>query len=132
MRFVLDASAVVDVLAATDRAAHVRRHLAGADELVAPDLLFPEVTSALWRLVRRDELSAAEAETGLRQLEVLPVDVVPGRRLVPAAWSLRTSVRISDAFYLACADVAQAPLLTSDARLGRGHHGIAVVVCATA
>ena len=49
----------------------------------------------------------------------MPVTRIPHRPLVDRAWRLRTQVRISDAFYVACAELVDGALLTTDARLGR-------------
>ena len=49
----------------------------------------------------------------------MPVTRIPHRRFVDRAWRLRNQVRISDAFYVACAELIAGSLLTTDARLGR-------------
>jgi predicted nucleic acid-binding protein len=41
---------------------------------------------------------------------------------------MRSGVRIADAFYLACAAGMDTSLLTTDARLARGHHGVPVTL----
>lgn len=129
MILVLDASAVVDLLVDTASAAMVKQHLELADDLFAPDLIYPEVTSALWRLVRSGEVTTSDADRAVDHLTSMPLEAVPMGPLVSRAWDLRDSVRIQDAFYLACADHLTSPLLTSDARLGRGHHGVPVITC---
>lgn len=53
---------------------------------------------------------------------------VPLGPLCLDAWALRESTRMSDAFYLACAQAMSLPLLTTDARLVRGQHGIPVTL----
>ncbi|MPZ54788.1 MAG: PIN domain-containing protein [Acidimicrobiia bacterium] len=125
---VLDASAVVDLLIGAEAAATVQQHLEIAEDLVAPDLIYPEVTSAIWRLARSGEVTGSEADRAVTHLVSMPLDTVPTRPLVARAWGYRESVRIPDAFYLACAHELASPLLTSDARLHRGHHGVAVIL----
>jgi predicted nucleic acid-binding protein len=115
---VVDASAVVDLLVATDRASAVRAGLAGK-VLHAPALLDAEVLSALGRLHRAGLLETADVEAGLRHLEAAPIvrDSLPGL-LVPA-WALRESVRLTDALCLALAAELDVQVLTTDARLAR-------------
>jgi len=125
---VVDASVVVDKLAFRSVGERVDTHLASADSVWAPDLIYVEVSSALWRLVRGGELTARHARRALDQLRDLPIIAVPHRALLVRAWRLRESVRIADAFYLACAEEVQAPLLTTDRRLARGHHGVPVTL----
>ena len=42
----------------------------------------------------------------------MPVTRIPHRPLVERAWRLRNQVRISDAFYVACAELVDGSLLT--------------------
>ncbi len=115
---VLDASACVDILLATRRAAAARAALSG-QALVAPSLLDVEVASALARLERAGELSAARAATALGDLCRLQIARVHHEVLLDRAWSLRRRVRVSDTFYVACAQFLDVLLVTSDARLAR-------------
>lgn len=125
---VVDASAIVDKLAFRNVGDRVDAHLASAEWVWAPDLVYVETASALWRLVRGGELTARHARQALDQLRDLPLIAVPHRALLARAWRFRESVRIADAFYLACAEHVQAPLLTTDGRLARGHHGVPVTL----
>ena len=113
---VLDASAVVDLLLRNPRGLRVAQQL--DDGLVAPELLDVEVTSALARLVRADRVSEPEARSALGRLVRLPARRVSAAPLGPRVWELRESLRIADAFYVACAAMLGLPLLTTDARLG--------------
>ena len=44
---------------------------------------------------------------------------MPQRDLIGAAWALRDRVRITDAFYVACAKTLDAELVTRDGALSR-------------
>lgn len=79
-------------------------------------------------MVRSDDLGHPEAEAALARMLELPLRSFAEAELLPAAWPLRQVARIADAFYLAAAQAAQAPLLTTDGRLARGHHGIPVML----
>ena len=78
----------------------------------------------MWRLVRAGVLSDRDASRGIEAVGAMDVELVPHRGLLPQAWAFRESVRIDDAFYLACAAQLGTSLLTTDARLARGHHGV--------
>jgi predicted nucleic acid-binding protein len=118
VRLVLDASAAVNALVPGLLRESTWRHLEGA-ELVAPALVDTEVLSALARLERSGELRTAEADDAVDAWLQLPLDRVPGDVVAREVWSLRGSVRVADAHYVALARLLGAPLLTADARLAR-------------
>lgn len=114
---VLDASAVVDLLLRTPRGERVAERLAADPDVVAPDLVYVEVLSALHRLARAGTLTDDVALAS--ELGRMPVRTVPHRALLPGVWRIRDRARIADAFYVACAILLDVPLLTTDGRLGR-------------
>ena len=115
---VLDASAAVELLAGSPVGRRVGSLLL-ADDVVAPELLDVETTSALARLVRAGDVTDEAASSRVRALHRMPVVRIPHRPLVERVWRLRDRVRIGDAFYVACAELVAGSLLTTDARLGR-------------
>ncbi len=126
---VVDASALVDLLAGTTRAAGVRARLDVVGGLVAPELLLVETASALHRLVRNRVLTEEEAACAVRLLATMPVRLVTHEVLLDDAWSWRHAVRMADAFYLCCALRLGVPLLTSDGRLARaGMRGVSIML----
>lgn len=124
---ILDASAAVDALVPTARSEAVWSHIERAPFLAAPQLLFVEVPSALWRLERSGALPGTATEASLARLASLRVDLLDHAALLPLAWGFRESTRLTDAFYLGAARALGVPLLTTDGRLARGHHGVPVV-----
>ena len=116
---VVDASAVVDRL--------LRGH-GFDDDLVAPDLMPVECASAFARLERGGLLERVHADACVAAVRDLPVTLMSDRTLLPAAWSMRSSVAIADAFYVACALATGVPLLTHDRRLARSAERLGVVV----
>jgi predicted nucleic acid-binding protein len=116
---IVDASCLYEVVADTDRSHDVRKRLASDADHAAPTLIDVEVISVIRRdhlLGRLDATSAAQAVEDLREW--------PGERfghqpLLGRVWELKGSVRAWDAFYVALAEVLQATLVTSDARLAR-------------
>jgi predicted nucleic acid-binding protein len=115
---VVDASALVDVLAGTAYAAPLRARLNGAS-WHAPAHLDAEVLSALGRLSRAGHIEPAAAEARLALLDSMPVR----RHLLPAllsgAWARRADLRLVDALYVELAARLEAPLITTDQRLAR-------------
>ena len=125
---VLDASAAVELLAESRVGLRVEQFLR-ADHALAPEVLDVEVASALARLVRAGTLTDEVGTSRIRSLQRLPVQRIPHRPLATRAWQLRDRVRISDAFYVACAELVGASLVTTDARLGRAAlRGVTVTV----
>lgn len=107
----IDASAVIELLIRSDRTARIEALL--DDDLVAPDLLIPEVL----RFLARYDRHRAAAERRVRALFDLDLDYVPiwphGERI----WELRNNVSTYDACYVTVAEVMGCPLLTTDQRL---------------
>lgn len=114
---VVDASCLYEVVADTARADEVRARLASDPEHVAPSVIDVEVVSVIRRdhlLGRLDQTAAAQAVTDLRDW---PGERFGHRPLLDRVWELRGSIRAWDGFYVALAEVLQATLVTSDARL---------------
>lgn len=121
-QIVVDASAVVDLLAGTDRATAVRAALAGA-VLHAPAHFDAEVLSALGRLQRAGHLTVGQVGDALALLERAPVTRHDLRPLLLGGWARRDGLRLVDALYIELADQTGYPLLTTDERLVRGWPG---------
>jgi predicted nucleic acid-binding protein len=115
---VVDASAIVDVLVGSSFAPEVRKRLSHA-VWHAPAHLDAEVLSALGRLARADQLSAADVEARLDLLTSMPVQRELLTPLVPGAWRRRADIRLLDALYVELAHQLAAPLITTDHRLAR-------------
>lgn len=115
---VVDASAMVDFLANTERAPAVRGRLAGT-VLHAPAHIDAQVLSALGRLHRAGELTAAEVDACVNHLAKMPLTrhLLPG--LLLGAWARRVDLRLVDALYVELTARLNAPLLTTDLRLAR-------------
>lgn len=117
---VLDASAALDVLLGTPRAANVIEHLRDEETpLIAPDALIVEVARVLRRHVRSGAISEARALEAFDDLRDLDVLCYATAALLEGAWSLRANFSFDDALYVALADTTGASLLTTDRRLAR-------------
>ncbi|MFZ2241497.1 MAG: type II toxin-antitoxin system VapC family toxin [Gordonia amarae] len=128
MRRVIDASTLVDALLPVDTQRAAQRTMRN-HELWAPSILDMEVASAIWRLERTAAISPPEASRAVQGLRNVAIRRIDCAALLAEAWTLRTSVRVSDAFYVAAARMLEADLITSDARLSRAHSlGITVIL----
>jgi predicted nucleic acid-binding protein len=129
--YVIDASAVIDLLVRSDAGERVRRQLAGdADAaLVSVTHLDAEVFSGLARLHRAGELASGEVAELLRRLERLDLRrVAIDGALLDAAWQMRENIAARDALYVAAARDVGSALLTTDERLARAVPDLAVML----
>jgi predicted nucleic acid-binding protein len=117
-RFVIDASAATEYLLRTPLGLKVATAVAEAS-LIAPELIDVEVLSVLRRAVWRRELTEQRAILAVEDLVDWSIDRIPHKPLVWLAWQHRSNVSAYDAFYVAAARMANAPLLTADGPLSR-------------
>jgi predicted nucleic acid-binding protein len=92
------------------------------EELVAPELVDLEVTSALRGLLRAGKVDDRRAELALTDLRRIPLHRAPHRGLVTRCWELRNNLTAYDASYVALAELLGATLVTTDARMSRAPH----------
>jgi predicted nucleic acid-binding protein len=118
MPVVIDSSALVDLVAQTDRAPAVAQAV-GATDMVAPDVVNPEVLSVLLRLERTGTLSARRAVQAVDDLMDAPVRRFSTLPLLAEAWTLRANVSAADACYVVLARILRCPLVTADRKLSR-------------
>jgi predicted nucleic acid-binding protein len=133
--FVVDASVVVEFLAPGEMGDEADRFMGGLTwpepvALLAPDLLFLEVASALDRLARGGHLAPEAADRAVRHLSALPIGAVPSSGLLEETWSLRGNVTVYDGAYAALARGLDAPLVTADRRLVRAARAAGVTAWA--
>lgn len=93
-------------------ALHVRRDL----QLLAPDLIEAEIGNVLWKAVRRNRISQAEAENSLRRFSDLSIQVVPTSDLLGRALQIAVACDSSfyDSLYVALALTTNTELITAD------------------
>ncbi len=122
MIYVVDASAIVDLLVRSDRGQRVRAVLVSDPNavLVTVAHLDAEVLSALARLHRDGRLVADEVTELVERLGQLTMRREPiSISLLRAGWALRDNIAIRDALYVAAAEALNARLVTTDDRLAR-------------
>ncbi len=112
---VIDASVVVNAVIGRD-AGRLADVLSTSDAH-APELLWPEVLSAVTRLQRAGTMSPRRTADALQLACELPITSHPLRELVPAAYAASLGHSPYDAFYVALAHVLDADLVTADRRL---------------
>jgi predicted nucleic acid-binding protein len=119
--FVVDASVVVKWFVPEIHSEAARRLLAAAHQYLSPDLLFPEVGNAIWKKVRRGELTAEEGQRLAADISTIAVETVStlGLMIDAHALAITTGLTVYDAMYLALAVRLKTELITADDKLGR-------------
>jgi predicted nucleic acid-binding protein len=119
---VIDASALLEVLLATDAGERVRARVYREGEtLHAPHLLDLEIIQVLRRGCLIGELQPHRAAEALADLDGLRIVRHPHQPYVPRIWQLRHSLTAYDAAYVALAEALEAPLITRDGRMASAH-----------
>ena len=116
---VVDASVAVKWLVAEEWSDESSRLLETGATLIAPELLFAEVSNALWAMHRRGDITVDDLADATDALKSAPVAIpVPMRRLAAAATRLAADLGhpAYDCFYLALAVQEQYPVVTADTR----------------
>jgi predicted nucleic acid-binding protein len=95
------------------------RRLVRQAQLLAPDLLWAEIGSLLWRRHRQGELAVAEAREMMLDLRALPIESHGLYALLPLALEIGMAINhsIYDCIYLALADREDCRFVTADRRL---------------
>lgn len=115
---VLDTSAVVELVLSLPLGARVGQRIRDPDvALHAPQLLIVEVLQVLRRRVATGSTTEDEALAALGFLQDLDVSYHDHLPLARRMWALRKNLTAYDAAFVALAEVLDAPLVTSDARL---------------
>ena len=113
---VIDASSMTALLLDAEAGEHER---ASGSQLIAPSVLPYEVANVLRRLTLAGRLSMADADQAFADFTTLAVELWDWATLAARTWSLRANLSTYDAAYVALAELADATLITRDARLAR-------------
>jgi predicted nucleic acid-binding protein len=126
---VVDASAVVDLVAVGPFDPALRDRILLDGDLHAPHLVDVEVVQALRRLVATGELTADRAGDARVDAAELRMVRYPHLALVERAWELRENLSIYDGVYVALAELLGVPLVTCAARMAtaQGHDAVVEV-----
>jgi predicted nucleic acid-binding protein len=115
---VVDASVLANALADDGPdGARARHRLAGAGDLLAPDLIDVETWAVLRRRWIAGDLGEQRFAQAVGDLEDLDLTRYPTLPLMRRAFELRSNVTAYDAAYVALAERLSCSLLTADQRL---------------
>jgi predicted nucleic acid-binding protein len=117
-RFVLDASVAIKWFVPEVHSVAAIRLLDEAVHLSAPDLIAPEIGSALWKKIRRGEITPEEGSEIIEAFATIPVEVYSSAELLEAAMALAIELdrSVYDSLYLALAVAQNCELVTADRR----------------
>ena len=128
MTVVLDASVVVELVLGTGTGASIRGRL--SDPMISlhsPELVDLEVLNVLRRYVTAGAVSPDRAVVALDRLNELDLRRHRHGPMRERIWAWRANLSAYDAAYVALAETIDAPLLTTDGRMGRAP-GLAIPV----
>ena len=116
MRLVVDASVVVKWLIPEKHSAAAQALLDSRNTLHAPDLIHVEIASALVNRHFAGDLTRAEVEQGIDDLDRFPVFITPGTAVRREAVELAIAMRrgVYDCYYLALAKMLGIRMFTAD------------------
>ena len=117
MTLVVDASMVVAGLADSGTDGRWAESLLAGDALAAPHLMPVEAANILRRAALAGDISADVASLAHADLMDLRVEFLPYQPCAARVWELRENVTCYDGWYVAVAELLDAPLATIDARL---------------
>ena len=120
MRAVLDASAAIEIALDGKAAGRLFEILAGAEEVIAPELLIPELVNTVWKYQQFGQLDLAKCDLALAFAVGLVDRLVSHAEIYREAFAMSRAHRSRaayDMFYLALARREDAALLTLDTAL---------------
>jgi predicted nucleic acid-binding protein len=124
VKVVLDANCAIEIALNKPEGDRLKTLLDESEQVLAPDLLIPEVVNALWKYHQFNQLSLSVCDQAMELLPILVETFVPSQEIYREAFALTRAqqsraavVNTYDMFYLALARRENAVLLTLDATL---------------
>lgn len=121
MRLVVDASVVIPCFVPERFSVAARAWLDSADTLLAPEFMSLECANALWKKVRRKEITLSDASGALEQVVGGFIELRSSSALARGALRLGSELEhpVYDCAYVALAEAEEADFLTADRELVR-------------
>ena len=121
MSWVVDASVAVKWYVQEKLHEEAFRLLEDATPLVAPDWIIQEVSHALFRKWRNDEIAMDQVRVIIALLPSSLAELYRSTTLTERAMEIAFALNhpVYDCLYLACAEIAEAPVITADQRFYR-------------
>ncbi len=116
---VVDASVLVSAVTEGPDSEWAETTLAAADVLLAPQVVLVECANVLRRARSARALSSAAASAAHGDLLILDLELLPYAPFAKRIWELTAMLSAYDAWYVAVAEAARAPLASLDRRLTR-------------
>ena len=115
---IIDASVAIKWFIPEDGSIAALRFLNGKRELIAPDLIRPEVGNIIWKLHSRHLLNADEASQIIDDFLSLPIEIHDSESLMASAFeiAIETDRTVYDSLYLALAIKTHGIMVTADER----------------
>ena len=130
MSLIVDASVAVRWYLPEPGAKEAERVLLSEMPLLAPELIIAEIGNAIWKRVRRGEVSERDAVDIVGRAMTAFTRLTPLSELAVSAMALAAKLDhpVYDCFYLALAARENAPLITADKKVHglRDRAGVAV------
>ena len=119
MSLVVDASVAIKWFLPEVHSQAARRILKKPQNLLAPDLIWPEVGNTIWKKFHRNEIDADEAAEIIRDFIRLPLEIHDSKLLLELAWTLArySDGSVYDSLYVALSLLKKSPLVTADRKL---------------
>jgi predicted nucleic acid-binding protein len=116
---IIDASVALKWFMEEPQSDVARGILDGDEPLAAPDLIIAEVCNGAWKAVRRNLMTAVQADAMAHQLPRVFEALHPAEGLAAAAMHMARDLDhpVYDCFYLALAEQRDARMVTADRRL---------------
>ena len=121
MTTIVDASVALKWFVEEDLVEEAESLLRRPGHLLAPDLIVPELTNALWKKLIRKQITHAQAQDITAAIPRLRMQLVPSVTLHQRALNIAIELRhpVYDCLYIACAEMIGGTLITADGRLCR-------------
>jgi predicted nucleic acid-binding protein len=115
---VVDASVGVKWVLREDFTEAARRLLRPPYEIIAPDLIWPEVGNVFWKRQRRGDIDQQQAIALFFSFGQIPIQIIGTQSLTMRSLdiALETSRTVYDCLYLALAEANGCRLVTADRR----------------